>query len=110
MSFAEDWSRILRLEKEKIRTLSPLDVYNWSLRVYLYSDGSGIGCDTYWKDQHYDDYTPRVDCFLPLFKQELKEYLAEIHGLLTKGKEEEAEDQLVALPKFFKELQNGRSY
>lgn len=110
MSFAEDWSRILRLEKEKMRTLSPIDVYNWSLRVYLYSDGSGIGCDVYWKDTYYDDYTPRVDRFFPIFKRELKEYLAEIHGLLAEGKEEEAEDQLVALPKFLKGLQDGYSY
>ena len=84
--------------------INPLRRLEWSLRVYLYSDGSGVGCDTYHQSQHWDDYTPNVDGFFPLFKADLKKYLEEIYTLLKDGKEEEAEDRLVALPKFFQEL------
>jgi len=103
MSFSEDWSRILKLEK-KLRPLDPLRRSDWSVRVYLYADCDGVGCDTYYKDEYWDDYTPRVDQFFPLFKADLKEYLKGIYTLLKDGKEEEAEDQLVALPKFFQDL------
>ncbi|AJQ96929.1 hypothetical protein [Gynuella sunshinyii] len=106
MSFSEDWSEILKLEKE-LRPLNPLRRIEWSLRVYLYSDGSGLGCDTYHQNQHWDNYTPKIDGFFPLFKADLKKYLGEVYALLSAGKEEEAEDRLVALPKFLGELQDA---
>jgi len=106
MSFAEDWSEILKLEKE-LRPLNPLQRIEWSLRVYLYSDGSGLGCDTYHQNQHWDNYTPKIDGFFPLFKADLKKNLGEVYALLSADKQEEAEDRLVALPKLLKELQDA---
>lgn len=106
MNFDDDWARILKLEKE-LRPLNPLRRFDWSLRVYLHPDGSGVGCDNYHQDQHWDDYTPRIDRFFPLFKADLKKYLKEIYRLLASGEEEKAEDFLVALPKFLEELQDA---
>lgn len=104
MSFAEDWSQILKLHKELSDI--PREPWNWSLRVFLYKDCEGVGSEIFYKGQREttDSYFSRIDGFFPFFKADLKEYLKDIYSLLKDGKEEEAEDRLVALPKLLKEL------
>lgn len=107
MSFSEDWSQILKLQKE-FRQIHHYRQTDWGLRVYLYQDCEGVGSQIFHKDQaeSWDDYHPRIDGFFPLFKADLKEYLKEIYELLNENKEEEAEDLLVAIPEFLKELRS----
>tara|TARA_R110001592_G_scaffold221139_2_gene475823 strand:+ start:31723 stop:32097 length:375 start_codon:yes stop_codon:yes gene_type:complete len=91
--FDEDWQKIVLLERNEMRHLTAFDARNWELRLTLYSDGSGVGCEKTHRSQHPDDtLAPPVDRFFPLGKQQLKNYLILIYNQLHDKNIDKAEE------------------